>query len=234
MKNGLSYAYKTAYTFNPEAIHIIPVGSLEQHDNLPLGTDTLIAECISWRVRDRLADEGLDSLVLPPLFYGFSPEWTGYPGTVTLSMEAFCNTIVSIVNSLTGQGVRRIVFLNGHGGNSNILRVCIQNQIPELPVQTVIGVIDYYRYLKVKLGHACKVERSILKYCGIEAPGKPENPIVKTPLSWVFAGRKERRPVAIIPESDREVSEAELNDMINSITKDILLLVEKGGEVSFP
>ncbi len=230
----MSYAYKTAYMLNPEAVHIIPVGSLEQHDNLPLGTDTLIAECISWRVRDRLAGEGLDSLILPPLFYGFSPEWAGYPGTVTLSMEAFCNIIASIVNSLGGQGVRRIVFLNGHGGNSNILRACIQNQIPELPLQTVVGVIDYFRYLKVKLGHACKVERSILRFCGVEAPGEPENPNVKTPLSWVFAGRKERRPVAVIPEGDREVSEAELNDMINSITRDILLLVEKGEDVSFP
>ncbi len=234
MNNGLSYAYKTAYTLNPEAVHVIPVGSLEQHDNLPLGTDTLIAECISWRVRDRLSGEGLDAVVLPPLFYGFSPEWAGYPGTVTLSMEAFCSTIVSIVNSLTFQGVRRIVFLNGHGGNSNILRACIQNQIPELPDQTVIGVIDYYRYLKAKLGHACRVERSILRFCGIEAPGEPENPNVKTPLSWAFAGRKTRKPVAIIPEGDREVSDAELNELINSITKDILLLVEKGGEASFP
>ncbi len=234
MNNGLSYAYKTAYTLNLQAVYIIPVGSLEQHDNLPLGTDTLIAECISWRIRDRLAGEGLDAVVLPPLFYGFSPEWAGYPGTVTLSMEAFCSTIVSIVNSLTIQGVKRIVFLNGHGGNSSVLRACIQNQIPELPDQAVIGVIDYYRYLKVKLGHACRVERSILRFCGIETPGEPENPNVKTPSSWAFAGRRERKPVAIIPEGDRGVSEAEFNELINSITKDILLLVERGGEISFP
>jgi creatinine amidohydrolase/Fe(II)-dependent formamide hydrolase-like protein len=230
----LGYAYKTAYTYNPEAIHIIPVGSLEQHDNLPLGTDTFIAECLSWHVRDRLAGKGLEALVLPPLFYGFSPEWMGYPGTISLGLDVFCGVIISIIESLVSQSVRRIVFMNGHGGNSNALRSCIQNYVHRLPDQAVIGVIDYYRYLRVKLGHACKVERSILDYCGIETPSEPGNTIVKTPVSWVFAGGKERRPTAVVPPGDKALVKSEIEELINSITSDIILLVEKGKELSFP
>lgn len=55
-------------------------------------------------------------LVLPPLWYGYSPHHMGFAGTVTLSSETFINVLCEISQSLLRQGVTHLVLLNGHGG----------------------------------------------------------------------------------------------------------------------
>lgn len=91
---------------------IIPIGSTEQHAYLSLCTDSIFAERIS-------ADAAsiLKIPVLPVLNYGHTPLFMSYPGTITVSLETLEQVISEIIDSLIHHGFRRIVIVNGHGGN---------------------------------------------------------------------------------------------------------------------
>jgi creatinine amidohydrolase len=91
---------------------IVPLGSTEQHAGLSLATDTIAAA--------RLADEAAEPLgipVFPVLPYGLTPYFTGFSGTVTLRVATYAALIRDILDSLKNTGFRRILLLNGHGGN---------------------------------------------------------------------------------------------------------------------
>ncbi len=92
---------------------VVPLGSTEQHAYLSLLVDTLIAERLA-----REAAEPLGIPVFPAVPYGLSPYFSAFPGTVTLRLETYCRLITDVLDSLTGSGFRRIVFVNGHGGNA--------------------------------------------------------------------------------------------------------------------
>ena len=92
---------------------VLPVGSTEQHAYLSLCTDSVLAE--------RVAVEAAQPLrlpVFPALPYGITPSLAAYPGTVTLSVESFTRVVAEILDGLHASGFRRLLIVNGHGGNS--------------------------------------------------------------------------------------------------------------------
>jgi creatinine amidohydrolase len=91
---------------------VLPVGSTEQHGYLSLETDNLLAERVSAE-----AAEPLSVLVLPVLAYGVTPSFAAYPGSPTLRLETFFGVLRDLLDSLHGQGFRRFLLVNGHGGN---------------------------------------------------------------------------------------------------------------------
>ncbi len=102
---------------------IIPVGAIEQHGpHLPLSVDHIVASEAAAAVVDRLGDE-LDVWVAPTLPYSKSNEHAWSAGTIWLSNETMHRVLDDIVACLAFSGVRRVVFLNGHGGNSTLLNV---------------------------------------------------------------------------------------------------------------
>lgn len=92
---------------------VLPLGSTEQHAYISLATDSILAERVAVE-----AAEPLGVPVFPPLCYGITPYFMAYPGTVTLSLATYERVIVEILGSLRRHGFRRILVLNGHGGNS--------------------------------------------------------------------------------------------------------------------
>src|SRR4249920_2966191 len=91
---------------------VLPIGSTEQHAYLSLATDSLLAE--------RVATEAAAPLhvpVFPVLAYGITPLFTAYPGTVTLSAETHARVVLEVLESLERSGFRRLLIVNGHGGN---------------------------------------------------------------------------------------------------------------------
>lgn len=97
---------------------LVPLGSTEQHGpHLPLSTDTLIAEQVAVAVAEKLSSEdGGPIMVAPPLAYGASGEHQAFAGTVSIGQEALRVVLVEIIRSVS-TWARRIVLVNGHGGN---------------------------------------------------------------------------------------------------------------------
>jgi len=91
---------------------VVPLGSIEQHAYLSLGVDRILSERVSVE-----AAEPLGVLVLPSLPYGLTPYFGAYPGSPTLEVATYRALLRDLLESLYGQGFRRFVFVNGHGGN---------------------------------------------------------------------------------------------------------------------
>jgi creatinine amidohydrolase len=104
------------------ALVLVPVGSTEQHGpHLPLDTDTVVARAVARRTADALAGGPYGPvLVAPDLAYGASGEHAGFPGTVSIGHVALRAVIVELTRSLS-LWAGRIVFVNGHGGNTATL-----------------------------------------------------------------------------------------------------------------
>lgn len=102
---------------------IIPVGSTEQHGpHLPLDTDTRIAQAVARGVADRLAEADRDAgwMLAPSIGYGASGEHEGFPGTVSIGTSGLRLLLVEFGRSAAGWA-RRLLFVNGHGGNVEAL-----------------------------------------------------------------------------------------------------------------
>lgn len=95
---------------------ILPLGSTEQHGYLSLMTDAILAQNIAI---DAAKPSGVP--VFPALPYGLTPYFTDFPGTISLKPSTYFSLVVDILDSLYQQGFRRILLVNGHGGNSPVL-----------------------------------------------------------------------------------------------------------------
>jgi creatinine amidohydrolase len=92
---------------------VLPVGSTEQHAQLSLMVDCILSERVSVD-----AAEPLGVPVFPPVNYGITPYFRAFPGTISLRLDTFLKVVRDILDSMADQGFRRIVIVNGHGGNS--------------------------------------------------------------------------------------------------------------------
>jgi creatinine amidohydrolase len=98
-----------------QKVAVAPLGSLEQHGHhLPMLTDTFIITEIARRAEAELGDA---ALFLPTLWLGASDHHRGMPGTVSAASSHYIAILEDMLESLIGAGFRRIVLLNGHGGN---------------------------------------------------------------------------------------------------------------------
>jgi creatinine amidohydrolase len=107
-----------------QSILVVPVGAIEHHGpHLPLRTDALIAETIAAAAVERAAAEGLDAWLLPTLSVTKSDEHAWAPGTLWLSAETLFATLKDLGRSISSTRAKKVVFVNGHGGNVALLQV---------------------------------------------------------------------------------------------------------------
>jgi creatinine amidohydrolase len=92
---------------------VLPLGSTEQHSYLSLSVDSILAERVAVE-----AAEPLGVPVFPVLAYGITPYFRAFPGTITLRVTNYLNLVRDILDGMREQGFRRIVLVNGHGGNT--------------------------------------------------------------------------------------------------------------------
>ncbi len=95
---------------------ILPTGSTEQHAYMSLSVDTILAGRLA---KDVGALAGVP--VYPVLPYGLAQQWTAFPGTVTLRVRTYLALIRDVLDSIRRAGFRRILLVNGHGGNAPAL-----------------------------------------------------------------------------------------------------------------
>jgi creatinine amidohydrolase len=108
-------------------IAVLPLAATEQHGpHLPLGTDVMIAEAYLARTRELLPDN-VPATFLPVQPVGISTEHIDYPGTLTLPTEVALKSWTAIGESVARAGLRKLVIVTSHGGNSAAMTLVAQD-----------------------------------------------------------------------------------------------------------
>lgn len=92
---------------------VVPVGTIEAHGAMALGTDTIIPEALATDLAPRF-----EALIAPAIPYGVTNTLLPYPGSTTVSSGTFSAYLFEAAAGLVDAGFRRVVLLNGHGGQS--------------------------------------------------------------------------------------------------------------------
>lgn len=115
---------QVAERLSERSILLQPLGAIEQHGpHLPLNTDEVVATAAATAAAGRAVADGLDVWLLPTLTYTKSNEHAWAPGTMWLSAETLLAVLRDLGRCAATTPARRLVFLNGHGGNSALLQV---------------------------------------------------------------------------------------------------------------
>jgi creatinine amidohydrolase len=111
---------------------ILVIGACEQHGYLSLLSDAKIPLALA-----DAASQQTGILVAPPLNFGASAYFLAYPGTLSLRLSTLMDAVEDIIRSAHSQGFRRILVLNGHGGNNGLkMRLGeLANQLEDLKIQ---------------------------------------------------------------------------------------------------
>ena len=113
-----------ASTLTAESVLVVPTGAIEHHGpHLPLVTDSLIAESVATAAAARAADAGIDVWQAPTLTMTKSDEHSWSPGTLWLNATTLFSMLTDLGRSISVTPARKVVFVNGHGGNAALLQV---------------------------------------------------------------------------------------------------------------
>ena len=198
--NGLKWEEMTAPEFIKaievsKGVCIIPLGSIEKHgDHMPMGTDNFIVHQTAV-----LASKIEPVVVFPPIMFTENCEAANNPGAIAVKPNIYFNLLENICDEVARNGFKKIILLNGHGGNEFFLRFF---------VQTILGKgKDYVVYLPEELldpdvekktlethfdYHAGESETSQLLYLRHElvkmdaVPAKPGNPLKRSRVSGIM------------------------------------------------
>ena len=146
-------------------IALLPWGATEAHNtHLPYGTDTIETEAIAARAGRIAWDKGARVAVLPAMPFGVQTGQLDIPFCLNLNPSTQALVLGDLVRSLDGQGVPKIVLLNGHGGND--FRQMIRELQPQ--VKPFLCLMNWYKLVDPKefftdLGdHAGELETSVM------------------------------------------------------------------------
>lgn len=190
-----------------KALVLLPFGATEQHGpHLPVGTDSLIVEEVLRQVAPRLED--LEALVLPTMWCTKSNEHITYTGSLYLQAETLMTMIHDITATIRSSGFKRLVLMNWHGGNSDLLAAIARDvhQRHDLLV-FIIDIVrsflnplrDIDKLVKDYDIHAGQYETGILQaaYPGLVKPGPYDHigsDLERQKLAESFKGYKHLMP----------------------------------------
>ncbi|MCA1775165.1 MAG: creatininase family protein [Loktanella sp.] len=121
MKISQSNWFEIEKYLEKDDLCVLPLGSTEQHAYLSLSVDSILSEKVAAD-----AAEPLGVPVFPAVAYGLTPYFMAYPGTVSLKLSTYAALLRDILDSLYITGFRRVLIVNGHGGNSPVQPVTME------------------------------------------------------------------------------------------------------------
>jgi creatinine amidohydrolase len=143
---------------------LLPVGTIEAHGGSPLGTDNIIPAGLARDLAPRL-----DALVAPPVAYGVTNSLLPYPGSTTVSSATFTQYLFEAAAGLVDTGFRRVVLLNGHGGQTKEVNTVVNRLWDERRAYAVAiewwGLVEQISrevYGEITSGHAGVEETSMV------------------------------------------------------------------------
>jgi creatinine amidohydrolase len=154
-------------------VAVLPLAAIEQHGpHLAVSTDTAIVNAIGRRVEAGMPN---DIVLCPAMPFGSSHHHLAFAGTMSLSAELFTRVVAELAQSLIKGGFRRIVLLNGHGGNITPIKqaLAILSHDLDETAQPNIALVTYWELAgkayagetpmeSPALSHACEYETSLM------------------------------------------------------------------------
>lgn len=165
--------YKSIGAGAADKVVILPLGAIEQHGpHLAVSTDTDIVTMVAMGAEEQLSD---GMVLCPTLVFGSSHHHLSFGGTLSLSPALYTQVVVDLVSSLLQNGFRRIVLLNGHGGNITPVKqaLAVLNAGNVLSREANIVLATYWELAgpafageppmeSPALSHACEYETSLM------------------------------------------------------------------------
>lgn len=152
-----------------DGVCILPIGPLERHgEHLPLGTDYMNAHKMAC-----LAAEKEPAVVFPGFFFSQVCESTTLPGSVSIKPELIIQVLRNLYEEIYRNGFKKIIVLNGHGGNTGLLKLMAQMDLNQAQDYMVYHISwwdtndeDFQKSLNADCegrpyGHACEWETSV-------------------------------------------------------------------------
>ena len=226
-------------------IALVPLGSTEQHGPaLPLSTDAYIATQFAYRTAEMIWDEQ-KVVVTPSITFGFSPHHMEFKGTITLSELTLSSMIADICHSLAQHGFKKIILVNGHGGNDTAMSNALHDMHGNIDAK--VYSVDWFDFIGSRIReivtppvyHACDMETSVAWYLGqrvledkrVDEPGKSLVPgfivpdgLKKGPKASVSYSFKEvtksgviGRPTEATKEKGKLIADIVLENLVNFI-----------------
>ena len=117
------------------------------------------------------------TVLLPPIVHGYSPHHMDFPGTISIRWDTFCRYCTDVALSLVRHGFQRVLMVNGHGSNQNLVETAARLAMVEEPESLVAAsfylvsersarVIEEVRDSgRGGMAHACELETSCTCTC---------------------------------------------------------------------
>jgi len=157
-----------------DAVVVVTVGATEQHGpHLPVGTDSFCAQEIAASGASLASTAGIEVVLAPPVWWGYSRDHEGFDGTLTVSHRTLSALLVELGTSVLANGFSRLLFLNGHGSNDRLLYYVVRD-VQDLAVRPcAVAAVTYWKLAADVLSeerdsstggmaHACELETSLM------------------------------------------------------------------------
>ena len=156
-------------------VAVLPFGATEPHNlHMPYGTDNFEVDAVSQRACERAYKAGARVLLLPTIPYGVNTNHLQVKGALALSVTptTLLKALADLVDSLERQGLKKLVLLNGHGGNIDTMHLALRRLQPRYRGR-ILTAASYWELAdkelvalakgsRKEMGHACEFETSMM------------------------------------------------------------------------
>lgn len=175
---------------------VLPLGSTEQHGHhLPVSVDATVVTFLA-EAAVAQASSQIPVLLLPTLSFGFAQHHLPFGGTVSLRSETYVNVLTDIAVGLASQGFRRLILLNGHGGNESPMHLVVDSIASQNKIDIHMAGASYWKIAHESLqkldfgdasvpGHAGHFETSLMLVIApdlVDLQSRPDDQGKKQPL----------------------------------------------------
>jgi creatinine amidohydrolase len=188
-----------------QTLVVIPIAAVEQHGpHMPTGTDFILCTAVADALEKQLTDR---VLLVPTVWLGASAHHLPLGSTLSTALDTYVATLCDIARSLLDDKYRRLLFVNGHGGNIDPMRMAVREIQPEYP-EALLAAGSYWSVADECIretlqgahkyvGHACEFETSMMLHVRPDLVSREQladaGELVTDSLHGVFLSRDMRQ-----------------------------------------